>query len=150
MAADDLTIYRGNLPHWRISDAVYFVTWRLAKDHPELSADERDLVAQALRSFDTVSYRLIAYVVMNDHVYVALQPEPRHDLTALVQSWKSYTANRIQRISARTGRIWQREYFDRIIRDELEPRNCVEYMVGNPAKRWPEVQKYRWVWVDGI
>jgi REP element-mobilizing transposase RayT len=150
MAADDFKIYRGRLPHWRVSDAVYFVTWRLAEGHPELSPDERDLLAAALRSFDKVRYQLIGYVVMYDHVHVVLEPHTGNDLTRLVQSWKSYTANRIQRTSGRTGRIWQREYFDRIIRDEDELRNCLEYILGNPGKRWPEVQHYPWIWVEGV
>ena len=55
---------------------------------------------------------------MNDHVHVVVKPAADYNLTAIVQSWKSYTTNRLQRAHGRSGRVWQREYFDRIIRDD--------------------------------
>jgi REP element-mobilizing transposase RayT len=150
MTADDTTLYRGRLPHWRVSGAVYFVTWRLAKAQPELSPDERDLVVAALRNFQGQRYRLIAYVVMNDHVHVVVVPNTGYGLTAIVQSWKSYTTNAIQRGFGRKGRVWQREYFDRVIRDEEELSNRLAYILGNPGKRWPDIENCSWVWVDGV
>ncbi len=116
-------VYRRRLPHWRAAEAMYFVTWRLAQTQPELSAGERDLVMAALRNFDSQRYDLFGYVVMNDHVHVVVRPATGYHLTKIVESWKSYTANRLQRACGRTGRVWQREYFDRVIRDaqELSP-----------------------------
>jgi hypothetical protein len=32
---NDFHIYRRNLPHWRLKDAVYFVTFRLADSIPQ-------------------------------------------------------------------------------------------------------------------
>ena len=113
-------MYRRRLPHWRTADAIYFVTWRLDRTQSELSANERDLVTATLRHFDSQRYELLGYVVMNDHVHVVVKPATGHDLTAIVQSWKSYTANRLQRAYGRTGRVWQREYLDRVIRDAEE------------------------------
>jgi hypothetical protein len=46
----------------------------------------------------------------------------------------------------RFGRVWQNEYFDRIMRDDQEFAQKAEYIVGNRRKRWPEVQEYPWVW----
>jgi REP element-mobilizing transposase RayT len=144
MTADDTTLYRGRLPHWRVSGAIYFVTWRLAKGQSELSPEERDLVVATLRNFDAQRYRLTGYVVMNDHLHVVVEPSTGHNLTAIVQSWKSYTTNRMQRSCGRTGRIWQREYFDRVIRDDEELRNRLAYILGNPGTRWQEIEDYSW------
>ncbi|MFZ0889757.1 MAG: transposase [Candidatus Binataceae bacterium] len=140
-------MYRRRLPHWRAEEAVYFVTWRLHKTQPELSADERAMVAAALRNFDLQRYRLVGYVVMNDHVHVVVEPCNGYGLSAIVQSWKSYTANRFQRLYARSARVWQREYFDRVIRDEDELCDKLEYIMGNHQKRWPDIENYPWVWV---
>ncbi|HEV3114483.1 MAG TPA: transposase [Candidatus Binataceae bacterium] len=150
MATDDATVYRRRLPQWRAGDAVYFVTWRLAQRQSNLSANERDLLVTALRQFDLQRYQLIGYVVMNDHVHVVVEPATNHDLTTIVQSWKSYTANRMRRIYGRTGRFWQREYFDRVIRDDEELHDRLAYILGNPGKRWPDIDVYSWVWVAGI
>jgi putative transposase len=149
MAIDTLTTYKRRLPHWRIAGTIYFITWRLAKNQHELSPTERDLVSAALRHFDLQRYQLIGYVVMNDHVHVVAEPAPGYELAAIVHSWKSYTANRFQQIQGRSGRVWQREYFDRVIRDDDELKDRLGYILGNPSKRWPEVQDYPWVWVDG-
>jgi putative transposase len=129
---------------------VYFVTWRLAPSQPELSTDERDVVKAALRNFDSQRYELFGYVVMNDHVHVVVKPSTGYDLTAIVQSWKSYTANRLQRAYGREGQVWQREYFDRVIRDAQEMADRLAYILGNPGKRWPDIDDYSWVWVAGL
>jgi hypothetical protein len=98
---------------------------------------------------DSQRYRLIGYAVMNDHVHVVVEPSMGYDLTAIVQSWKSYTTIRVLRSFGRKGRIWQREYFDRVIRDDEELRNRLAYILGNPGTRWPDIEDYSWVWVEG-
>jgi REP element-mobilizing transposase RayT len=77
---DDLSIYRRRLPHWRIEGAIYFVTWRVARDASELAGTERDVVVSVLKHFNRARYVLFAYVVMNDHVHVLVQPELGRDL----------------------------------------------------------------------
>jgi REP element-mobilizing transposase RayT len=99
---------------------------------------------------DSQRYRLIGYAVMNDHVHVVVEPSMGYDLTAIVQSWKSYTTIRVLRSFGRKGRIWQREYFDRVIRDDEELRNRLAYILGNPGTRWQEIEDYSWAWVEGV
>ncbi len=150
MPTDDTTLYWRRLPHWRSADAIYFITWRLDRSQPELTPHEKDLVVAALRHFDSQRYRLIGYVVMNDHVHVIASPGAGQSLTAIIHSWKSYTANRMQRAYGRIGRVWQREYFDRVIRDDRELNDRLECILGNPSKRWPDVQGYSWMWAIGL
>jgi len=138
--------YRRRLPHWREPRAVYFITWRLTQGAPDLADEERSAVAEALHHFADARYRLIAFVVMNDHVHVVLEPADGEALEVLVHSWKSFTARRLQQ-AGRRGRVWQPEYFDRIVRDADELREKVTYIANNPAKRWPEIDLYPWVWV---
>ena len=140
--------YRRNLPHWRGDDVIYFVTWRLSPAKPELAPAERDVVADAIAHFDRRRYELAAYVVMNDHVHVLVRPMAGYPLQDVVHSWKSYSANRLQRAHRRTGAVWEEEYFDRIVRGEKEFRQTIEYILFNPWKRWPELQEYRWVWAS--
>ena len=112
-----------------------------------MDSSERAEVAAAIRHFAGVRYRLLAFVVMNDHVHVLVEPAAPHPLERLVQSWKSFASNRLQ-TSGRRGRIWQPEYFDRIVRDVAELREKLQYVATNPAKRWPGVEDYPWVWCD--
>jgi REP element-mobilizing transposase RayT len=114
------TDYRRKLPHWRQDQATYFVTWRLARGQPELDASERDLVVAAMKRFDGSRYELAGYVVMDDHVHALVTPLDGFELESILHSWKSFTARQMQRRHGRLGRIWQDEYFDRIVRDDNE------------------------------
>jgi REP element-mobilizing transposase RayT len=139
-----LKLYRRKLPHWRLEGSTYFVTWRVARDRSNLEPAERELVARTLRRFDNQRYELLAYVVMNDHVHVVVTPRPGTSLEALVCSWKSYTAHQLPR--GPSGRVWQSEYMDRIIRNDAELDQKIEYVLANPFQRWPSLSFYPWVW----
>jgi putative transposase len=141
----NLTLYRRNLPHWRLDGCVYFITWRLHESQPELVAAERDVVVAALRYFRDQRYDLLAFVVMNDHVHVLVQPQNAFRLQDIMHSWKSFTARVLQKDFQRRGTIWQAESFDRIVRDETELLEKGQYILNNPLKRWPELREYPWV-----
>ncbi len=143
---DEVIIHRRRLPHWRMVGATYFVTWRLHEKQSELTPDERETVASALKHFDGDRYDLFAYVVMPDHVHVLVRPLDKYPLQDLVHSWKSYTAYRLQRDFKKFDRIWQDEYMDRIIRDDKELYEKAQYILNNPLKRWPDLTKYPWAW----
>jgi REP element-mobilizing transposase RayT len=143
------TVYRRRLPHVRIDGAVYFVTWRVRIGQADLTEDERDCTATAIRHFDTVRYVLHAYVVMNDHVHVLVRLVPGYRLEEILQSWKSFTANRMQRDHGRLGSIWQDEYLDRVVRDGDEYEQKRDYILHKSRKRWPNIESYRWEWAIG-
>ncbi len=105
------------------------------------------LVADALRVGDGQRYRLAAWCIMPNHVHVICRLLPGYELASVLQNWKSYTARMANRVLHRTGCLWQREYFDRLIRDGNELERAVQYVVTNPEraglKGWP------WVWCAG-
>ena len=92
------------------------------------------MVIAALLYFDGKRYRMIAWVIMPNHVHVLIEILEGYSLGTIVHSWKSYTAKEANRILGRTGRFWFREYFDRYIRDERHFENAVQYIHNNPVK----------------
>jgi REP element-mobilizing transposase RayT len=142
---EEVQIYRRKLPHWRLHGAIYFVTWRLHTSQPELAAEARAVVFDAIRHFNEDRYVLFAYVVMNDHVHVLVKPRNNYPLYTIMHSWKSFTAHQLQRQFGRQGAVWQEEYFDRIVRDEDELLQKAQYILNNPRKRWPQFGEYPWV-----
>jgi len=84
---------------------------------------------------------------MNDHIHVLAQPCEGLNLQSIVQSWKSFTANRLQRECGRLGIVWQGEYFDRIVRNDEDYWEKANYILTNPRKRWPEMESYAWAWI---
>jgi REP element-mobilizing transposase RayT len=103
-----------------------------------LLREHGELVASALKHFDRVRYELHAWCVMPNHVHALAYLARGSDLPSILHSWKSYTANRIGR-----GSIWEREYFDRVIRSPQEYAETKTYILQNPAKaglvNWPWV-----------
>lgn len=92
------------------------------------------MVEQALLYFDGARYRMIAWVIMPNHVHTLVEMFEGHPLPSVVQSWKSYTAKQANQILGRTGRFWATGYFDRYIRDERHFANVVAYIHANPVK----------------
>ena len=74
--------------------------------------DVANLVAKALRHFDGQRYQLHAWCVMPNHVHVIVEPIANRKLSAILHSWKSYTAKEVNRLLKRTGTFWQEEYYD--------------------------------------
>src|SRR5207237_665423 len=83
---------------------------------PALSA----VVDEALRFFDGKRYMLGQFVVMPNHVHAIVRPLEGHLLKDILHSWKSFTANRLNRLLARSGTFWQDESFDCIARNEAQ------------------------------
>jgi len=82
---------------------------------------------------------------MDDHVHVIVQPTT-HALSQILHSWKSFSANRLQRVFKRQGVVWQEESYDRILRNRAELAEKITYVANNPGRRWPEVgDKYPFV-----
>jgi REP element-mobilizing transposase RayT len=141
--------YKNRMPHWRSVGSTYFVTWRLAAQQHDLSPPERDTVQQAILHFGGQRYDLLAHVVMTDHVHVLLEPTAEYKLETIVHTWKSFSAHQLQRLHGRDSNVWQKDYFNRIIRDERELRETVRYILLNPSKRWPGTVGYRWLGLGG-
>jgi|SaaInlStandDraft_1057018.scaffolds.fasta_scaffold117387_1 putative transposase len=96
-------------------------------------------------------YDLLAYVVMPNHVHLLIKTYEDWPLSKVIQSWKSYTSHKILQlerdrraasepgstdrvIDDELGILWQREYWDRFIRDERHFIDAVNYIHYNPVK----------------
>jgi len=141
---DDFHTFRNRLPQWRLSGAVYSITFRLHQSQSPLAASERGAVVEALKRHHSQRYRLYAYVVMDDHVHAVGQPLADNELSRILHTWKSFTAHRLQRERSRRGSIWQKDTYTRIIRTDDELYETAVYLLNNPRRRWPDLTDYSW------
>ena len=141
---DALAIHLNHLPHWRMAGSIYFVTWRLKEGVVDLSENERTIVLNALRFFHLQRYRLFGYCVINDHVHLLLEPYSDFTHESILHSLKSFTAHQINKLRGTKGHIWQKASYDRIMRDEAEVLEKLQYMLNNPQERWPDCHDYQW------
>jgi REP element-mobilizing transposase RayT len=148
---------RGYLPHVDRAGLRYFVTFRLADalssrpsnlDHAAAEAlldrcygscvlrtpAVAVIVADAMRHFDGTRYDLGPWVVMPNHVHAILRPHREFALAMIIHSWKSFTAHAINALLRRSGVLWQREYFDRFIRNERHLLIATRYIAENPVR----------------
>ena len=87
-----------------------------------------------MRYFDGDRYHLGEWVIMPNHVHVLVTPLGEHKLSDIVHSWKSFTANQINKALNRRGKVWQEEYYDRIIRGPQHLYLVEQYIHNNPQK----------------
>ncbi len=100
----------------------------------------RELVQNALLHFNSIRYTLYAFTVMPNHVHVCFMPKPGFHAADIIQTWKSYSARMINRSLQRTGIVWQREYFDRYVRNPQHFERVIRYIVrNNPEIAWTAV-----------
>jgi REP element-mobilizing transposase RayT len=92
----------------------------------------RKIVADALRYFEPARYVLREWVIMPNHVHVIVSPVGDHALSDIIHSWKSYTANMINKELGRTGTLWQKEPFDHIVRGPDQLMRIEQYIHDNP------------------
>jgi putative transposase len=92
------------------------------------------IVNNELRHFDAERLVLISSVVMPNHVHALFAQNPEHPLEDLIRSWKTFTARSINHFLGCSRNLWQRSYFDRLVRDQHHFANCIGYIRRNPAK----------------
>jgi putative DNA methylase len=104
-----------------------------------------DLVQENLWYHDGAKYRLLAWVIMPNHVH-ALVEIWNVSLGEVLKSWKSYTSKAANNILRRTGTFWEEDYFDRYLRDEEHYRRVVRYIESNPARAGLAKAPEQWDW----
>jgi REP element-mobilizing transposase RayT len=107
------------------------------------------VVAEELQAGQPDSYRLHAWVVMPNHVHALIGPPDgieRCDLSRITKFWKGRSARRINVLLGRRGSLWQRESWDRWIRDERHYAAVRDYIERNPQR----AGLAGWEWVSHL
>ena len=125
----------------RCLDAAPEVRWFARRDLA-------DIVHAAILHGAGLRYDLLAHVVMPSHIHMVFRPleaachGPSRSASAtpsrtprqrILQSLRGYTGRACNRLLGRSGAFWQRECYDRVLRNEDEIRRAVEYVVLNPV-----------------
>ena len=108
-------------------------------------------VQNSLLHHDGERYRLLAWVIMPNHVHVVV--DPMTPMAQMVQAWKSYTARWMLEQNHELGLglgdsrwVWMRDYHDRFIRDEDHLHAAVRYVHQNPVKAGLCREPQDWAW----
>ncbi len=116
------------------------------------------MVQDSLLHGDGNRYRILAWVIMPNHVHTLIEPLPSWTIARIVASWKSFTGRRISawQHSARLepggpgpgsdSQVWHREYWDRFARDEAHLAHFIDYIHKNPVKANLVAAPENWPW----
>jgi REP-associated tyrosine transposase len=88
------------------------------------------LMANALQHFDGVHYAQIAWLSTAS----SFSTQTGY-WNGLPHSWKLFSARRINKRTECSGTLWQRDYFDRLVRDQRHLANCTAVFAAIRRKR---------------
>ena len=87
------------------------------------------------------------YVIMPDHIHIIFiiredtgGASPAPTISDIICTYKSLTTRECNKIR-KTGQIFQRSFFDRVIRNEKDYLEALEYIENNPI-RWQTDELY--------
>jgi REP element-mobilizing transposase RayT len=123
------------IPVWLPDDkaVIYFVTCCTATRQKVLA--NQSAHQAALEAWGQIAdWQVGRYVVMPDHVHFFVSPLVRDgNLSRFVQAFRSFVTKRL-RLQGYPYPLWQREFFDRLLRaDEIYAAKW-EYVRSNPVR----------------
>jgi putative transposase len=89
-------------------------------------------IGLSLRHFDGDRYDLTDFVVMPNHVHLLAAFLDEESMVVQCESWKHFTARKINRTLNRDDRFWQQEAFDHLVRSVDQFLYYRRYIAENP------------------
>lgn len=130
-----------NYKRYYTPDSIVFVTIVTAGRIPFL-IENIDLLRQSIKD-SIYKFQIIAGVVMPDHLHLLIKPENIRDLSKIIFSIKyRFSRNFTGGVGTppynktRKGEkgIWQRRFYDHVIRNENDFYKHLDYIHFNPTK----------------
>jgi putative transposase len=148
--------YRRNLPHIQTPGAWYHVVLSLRLGR-RLDSDGLSIVLEACRFYEDKRWKLAAVAAMptaGTHVLCQPLPDPAaqgyyYALETILHSVKGYSAWRINQQTGDRNSLWERESFDREIRNRADFWRVAYYIADNPVKEGlaSRPSDYPWLYV---
>src|SRR5262249_42572849 len=79
-------------------------------------------------------YDLTDFVVMPNHVHLLAAFPDETTMLEQCESWKHFTATRINRRLGQKGRFWQQDGFDHLVRSSEQFQHFRHYIADNPRR----------------
>ena len=142
--------YKITMPNYKrfyIPNSIVFITIVTYERQPIL-IENIELIRTALKT-SPYKYEIIAGCVLKDHIHLIIKPENINELSKIISSFK-YTFSHSLKCSndikdsilkRREKGIWQRRFYDHIIRDENDFNRHLDYIHYNPMKHYSIVPK---------
>jgi REP element-mobilizing transposase RayT len=113
----------------------YLITTTVLDRKPILNKKETaEIIFNSLHWLENQGSLLLgAAVVMPDHLHLVVGLH-RSSLAKAMQSFKGYTAYKINELLRKKGAFWQPQYHDHAIRQDEDLNEVVLYTLNNPVR----------------
>ena len=119
---------------------IVFITI-VTYNRQQILVENIELLRQSFKNV-RYNYEIIAGIVMSDHLHILMQTDKASDYAKIISSFKSNFSrlmpkniNQTQcQLDRREKGIWQRKYYDHIIRDEMDFNKHLDYIHYNSVK----------------
>ncbi len=143
------------MPNYRryyVPNSIYFITTVTNKRLPVFKDEINiEIIFNTLNTVRSIkSFDLIAYCLLHDHLHLLIEvgEECKHNITDIIHSLKrNFTMNykKHYEITHRLN-LWQKRFWDHIIRNEDDFQRHIDYIHYNPVKHgivfMPEEYEY--------
>ena len=93
-----------------------------------------ETVSDSLQYANGELYEVTDFVVMPNHIHLLAAFASEEAMLRQCESWKHFTARKINRRIGAEGRFWQRDEFDHLVRSEEQLQHFRKYIADNPTK----------------
>jgi putative transposase len=121
------------------------VTMKLRGGLPKLrqKAEHAALRGAFTKGKDRFGFRLVHYVVLNDHMHFVVEAQSRDALRRGAQGLAIRIARALNKLWARKGKVFADRYHDRVLKTPREVRNALVYVLHNARKHAAEGRHVR-------
>jgi len=104
-----------------------------------------ELIETVFLETDGHDYRMQAWIIMPNHVHLVVDVWDV-PLVTLINGWKGKSSREANKLLGRSGKFWQEDYYDTLIRDEQHLKRAIRYTEQNPVKAFLAIAAREWPW----
>ena len=103
---------------------------------PVDSSNISDIVVSSLKYLhEKETIDCWGYVIMPDHLHMILRLSGSQSISEVLSSFSKHTSRKINKGLGRSGRLWEKGFYERKIRSEDELSNQLGYSRENPVRK---------------
>jgi len=136
-----------------IENPIFFIT-ACTDDRRNILANSQAaaiLVEEWKTAKERHDWHIGRYVIMPNHIHFFCAPgNEAREMPIFMKFWKEWTSKRIKKECKIEGHVWQREFFDHLLRSEESYVQKWDYVFYNPVRAGIVKYAVDWLWQGEI
>lgn len=135
--------------HNYTSQHIYFIT-TCTHSHKQIfknNSAAQNALRNVFESAKKTSIEILVVCIMPDHIHFLLRPIGQFSTDDFMRNFKGKTAHLLIKSGFKSP-VWQRSYYDHIVRKEENINELISYILYNPVRKElvDSFEKYPWSW----